>query len=155
MRALILIVAFAAVLTVPATGQTKEQQVAVAIAIAKAKSANTHDAESCGVCREDEKQARADSLAGGKPLVVFVGACTAYGKPIVEAGGIPLRVTEYLNDATPRVVVLEPKPDKSGFWIAAEGLKPEDTPAAVKKLLAPKPAPAPVVVPKLSPLNWS
>ncbi len=95
----------------------RERKVRVALALA------APDHAACGKCRTDVEQARKEAVAEQRPLVLFVGeACGGLGCAAEKVGGIAVKVAEYTSDdrppAEPRVVVLEPKADKSGLYIS-------------------------------------
>lgn len=66
----------------------------------------------CGKCRTDLVQSRADALATGKPLVIFVGrGCDGLAHDV--AGAVAVKVASYDRDGKPptesRVVVVSTK----------------------------------------------
>ncbi len=86
----------------------------------------------CGVCESDEADARAEALRDKKPLVLFVGPhCQRCGDDVRDAGGVPCVVERYEGDGQAanlrRAVILQPKPDGSGWWIAETLQNPTET----------------------------
>lgn len=154
MRAM-LIVAAAVIVTAAAWADDKsdrERRVRVALALA------APDPAACGRCREDVDQARADAVRERRPLVLFVGGpCGGSACAAEKVGAIPAKAPRYSGDGRPdgerRVVVLEPKADGSGLWIAATlpaTAEPERVAEAVVKA-------TPKAVPPAGPpirLNW-
>jgi hypothetical protein len=133
----------------------RERRVRVALALAATELAAVAD---CGQCRDDLTEARADGLREGKPVVLFVGGCPGapHADAAVKGGGIPVKAPEYAGDERPkaekRIVLLEPKADRSGYMRVH---LPISTPAAdleaKVKASVPK-APPPATAP--APLNW-
>lgn len=140
----------------PMSPDEAKAKVAVAMAIHKARAAAIIRAGSCGSCRTDYAESRADAVAKQIPLVLFVGDCRGNGEAVVEAGGIPCRVAEYANEPGKpadecRIVVLKPKPvgsTGSEFWLV-DTLPHDATGAALKtattKAANSKPPAAPAV----------
>ena len=134
----------------------RERRVRVALALAAAGEGDGPAAD-CGRCRSDVEGARRDALAGGKPVVLFVGGCPGVGDSaaVERAGGIPAKTDSYKDGDHPddqrRVVILEPKADRSGF--VRVDLPATVTPVELEqKVKASVPAPAPA--PAAGKLNW-
>lgn len=118
----------------------RERRVRVALALA----GGDQPADACGQCRDDVTEARADGLKEGKPVVVFVGGCPGgeWAAAVKASGGIPVKTTTYDDGERPvtekRIVLLEPKADKTGF---VRSTLPTGTPAELKeKVKASSPA---------------
>lgn len=162
MRTLMLIAA--AVLTTAAAvaddKSDRERRVRVALALATS-GAETKPAvvADCGKCREDAVAARADGMREGKPVVLFVGGCPGeqMADAVCKGGGIPVKLGAYTDNEHPpaakRIVVLEPKVDKSGMWLSATlpaTATPKDVAEAVRSATPKAEPPAKVH----APLNW-
>jgi hypothetical protein len=142
--------------------QERERRVRVALALAATSEPKAVAAADCGKCREDAVAARLDGLKENRPVVLFVGGCP--GEPMADAvcksGGIPAKLAEYDDGgehpkAEKRVVVLEPKPDRTGFYrITLPATTPaKELEAAVKASVPKAVVPGPTVVQPV-PLNW-
>lgn len=117
MRAFILLIVVS-VASMPVWAAERDTKAALSLALAQTVKAKQSLAE-CGKCRLDETEARADALAEQKPVALFVGVCHGLGDTAVKAGAVPIKVAAYEHDgrAADRVVILEPKPDGSGFMV--------------------------------------
>ena len=133
-----------------------EAKAALALALAQTQTLKSKHGH-CGKCRLDEKEARADALAEGKPLVLFVGGpCEGQGQIVDKAGGVPLIVPSYDHDGQPkdarRIVVLQPMADGSGF--AIDKTLPSETRESVLLTAVAEAKPVPVKG-KGTKLNWN
>jgi hypothetical protein len=124
MRFLILSCCLISASTLAAADPDRARKVRVALALA----GTAH----CGACQMDEPEARAESLLAKKPLVLFVGPhCRRCGDDVRDAGGVSCVVDRYEGDGQPptktRAVILTPKADGSGWWIAETLVDPTET----------------------------
>lgn len=115
---------------------TRERKIRVALALA---------APTCGKCREDVIEARAEAAKLSKPIALFVGGpCDGAGCVAELAGAIPVKAPTYTDDGRPaaekRIVILTPKAAGDGFLIDATlppKTSPEQLTAAVQKATPP------------------
>lgn len=107
----------AAILTLAVTGyaddqQSRERRVKVALALSAGPAIA---ADGCGICLDNEDEARGLARAQNKPLVLFIGGCGGAGEWAVGAGAVSCRVARYTGDdrpaAEPRIVILSPRDD--------------------------------------------
>ena len=97
----------------------------------------------CGKCRTDLDACRAESLATGKPLVLFVGGCDGRASDGAGTASIPCRVPQYTGDGRPgaekRIVILGPTVGeaKLTIWQTLPGGAPAGDVAAAVRLAAP------------------
>jgi hypothetical protein len=159
----LLICAFALTPSTLAEESGSARKVRVALAIASG----------CGKCRGDLEECRAESLAKGKPIVIFVGGCDGRAGELFP-DVIPCRVDTYSGDdraaGDRRIVIVGPKADDAGklyIWATlpatssvgtlaksiAEAVKEAPKPVQVKTNWdfgndAPEPEPEPMPVPQ-------